>query len=239
MRSIIFGELLWFSPRIKWGDGKQMESEITSVVSYVLLWDSSEDFFSSCTRSKTTSSLWSFWKDHGGDILLFDISLSTETHCQTLLSTDGTLTDKHQPPDGEVDAGRSPPGSPEERATPGDNRQVELCCGRDWMKQLLRVGENLNTYLWERGGRSCSRRLIVSRGWTRALRRSHGFNFSLQAGNKAGLQTFIWQCSGRYSLQLPFQVKLHFYPMTCNMEVKVESKWSNSSSYVSYHCKLN
>lgn len=117
-----------------------MESESSSVGSYVLLWDSSEDFFSSCTRSKTTSSLWSFWKDHGGDILLFDISLSTETHCQTLLPTDGTLTDKHQPPDGEVDAGRSPPGSPEERATPGDNRRVELCCGRDWMKQLLRVG---------------------------------------------------------------------------------------------------
>ena len=90
-------------------------TKVTPVASYVLLLDSWEDFFSSCTRNKTTSSPGAFWNHHGGDIPPFDTFLSTEIHYQPLLSTDSTLTDTHTPPDQGEDGGRSLPGSPEEQ----------------------------------------------------------------------------------------------------------------------------
>lgn len=93
-----------------------------SLTPYVPLLGSWADFFSSCTGSKTTSSPRVSWKQCGGDIFLFCTSLSTRTHCLPLLSTDGTLTDKHRPPDQEGGSARSPQGSPEERGRTEKNR---------------------------------------------------------------------------------------------------------------------
>lgn len=73
------------------------------------------DFFFSCIRSKITSSLQVFWKNHRGCILLFYILLSIKIHCQPLLSTVSTPTDKHEPPGRPEHVGRFPPGSPEEQ----------------------------------------------------------------------------------------------------------------------------
>lgn len=109
---------------------------------YVLLSDSWEDFSSYCTRSKTTSSLWVFWKRHGGGTLLFCTFLSRETRCRLLLSIDGTPTDKYEPRHQEEDSGRSPPGCPEElRKTGQRTGKTEI----SWKSVISLV---LKRWLW-------------------------------------------------------------------------------------------